>query len=158
MTKTRLARQKQRRGLAAVELAVTFPLLLVILAGTWEVGRLVEVHQLVANAAREAGRQASLGDKTIDEVADVAKAYLARSGLPTSEVTVLVSNLTEPSVADPSDATQLDQLKITVSLPFDNLRWIMLDRITSVSEVSATSIWSSMKDLPVVVSTSIPVE
>jgi Flp pilus assembly protein TadG len=42
------------------------PLILSIVAGLWEVGRVVEVQQLLANAAREAGRQAATGQYTND--------------------------------------------------------------------------------------------
>ncbi|MCS6866643.1 MAG: pilus assembly protein [Gemmataceae bacterium] len=46
-----------RRGVAAIELAFVTTLLVVpLLLGIWEVGRLVQVQQIVSNAAREGAR------------------------------------------------------------------------------------------------------
>lgn len=46
-----------RRGVAAIELAFVTALLVVpLLIGIWEVGRLVQVQQIVSNAAREGAR------------------------------------------------------------------------------------------------------
>jgi Flp pilus assembly protein TadG len=146
------------RGTAAVELALTFPLLLLILMGLWEVGRLVEVRQLVSGAAREAGRQASTGSKSAAEVQADAINYLQKAGLNTNGTTVTFTNVTNSQCTDPSDADQLDELQVTVSLPFNNVRWIFLQQITNASTISATSNWNSMKDVPVTVPVSIPVE
>ena len=41
-----------RGGVAAVEFAVCFPVLLFILLGLWEVGRITEVQQVMWNSAR----------------------------------------------------------------------------------------------------------
>ena len=49
----------KRRGVAAVEFAVCLPFILLMLVGLWEVGRMVEVQQLLNNSVREGGRQAS---------------------------------------------------------------------------------------------------
>ncbi len=43
-----------RRAAAAVEMALLAPLMTTLLLGIWEVARMVEVQQLVNNAAREA--------------------------------------------------------------------------------------------------------
>ncbi|HEY1187225.1 MAG TPA: TadE/TadG family type IV pilus assembly protein [Gemmata sp.] len=46
-----------RRGVAAVELAFVFMLFVIpLMFGIWEVGRLVQVQQIVSNAAREGAR------------------------------------------------------------------------------------------------------
>ncbi len=55
-----------RRGVAAVELAlVTLFFVLPMLIGIWEIGRLVQVQQIVSNATREGARIAAQG-YTID--------------------------------------------------------------------------------------------
>jgi Flp pilus assembly protein TadG len=52
----------RRRGVAAIELAfVTLLLVVPLLIGIWEVGRLVQVQQIVSNAAREGARVSSQG-------------------------------------------------------------------------------------------------
>lgn len=49
-----------RRGVAAVETAVVLTFILVpLLIGIWEMGRVVQVQQIVANAAREGARLAA---------------------------------------------------------------------------------------------------
>jgi Flp pilus assembly protein TadG len=55
-------RRTARRGVAAVELAfVTLVFVVPMLIGIWEVGRLVQVQQIVSNSAREGARVASQG-------------------------------------------------------------------------------------------------
>ena len=50
--------RRHRSGVAAVEMALTLPLVLTLLVGTWEVGRIIEVQQFLNVGAREAARQA----------------------------------------------------------------------------------------------------
>ena len=112
----------------AVEFAIVLPLLLTLLLGLMEIGRLVEVSQILDNAARESGRQASTGQRSTAEVRDAALDSLRFAGIETDGVVVTLENLTEPSRADPSRAEQLDRIAIKVSLPIDNLDWMALDR------------------------------
>ena len=71
-----LAAMERRRGAAAVEFAVCLPLMLLILTGLWEVGRITEVQQVIWNAAREAARDASLGQDNLQTVATNLLTYL----------------------------------------------------------------------------------
>ncbi len=53
----RTHRRPIRRGVAAIELAfVTMLLVIPLMIGIWEVGRLVQVQQIVSNSAREGAR------------------------------------------------------------------------------------------------------
>jgi hypothetical protein len=61
----RSSRQSVRTAVAAVELAVCLPLLLLFFAGLLEVGRMVDVQQVSVNCTREACRDASLGQLTL---------------------------------------------------------------------------------------------
>src|SRR5262249_3227792 len=70
-----------RRGAAAVELALLLPFLLALLLGVWEVGRLIQINQVLSNAAREGARQASTGEKTNDQVKLAVCQYLKNGGL-----------------------------------------------------------------------------
>ncbi len=150
--------QPTRRGTAAVEFALLAPLLLTLLLGVWEVGRLAHVQQLVSNAAREGGRQASTGRKTTAQVQQVVLDYLTSAGISVADATVTLTNLTDPSRSDPMTANQLDRFEITVTLPFNNVRWALVNQITSVTNLTATVEWLSMRDIPFAVSTTIPVE
>src|SRR5262245_17593976 len=72
---------RNRKGVAAVELAVCLPFILILIFGLWEVGRLVQAQQLVVNAAREGGRHAAAGRLTSTEVRQAVVNYLNMNGL-----------------------------------------------------------------------------
>lgn len=60
MSRLRTSRGSARRGVAAVETAVVLTFVLVpLLIGIWEMGRVVQVQQIVANSAREGARLAA---------------------------------------------------------------------------------------------------
>ena len=62
MRRSNRLRRPLRRGVAAIELAfVTMLLVIPLLIGIWEVGRLVQVQQIVSNAAREGARLSAQG-------------------------------------------------------------------------------------------------
>ena len=81
-----------RRGVAAVEAALLLPVALILMLGTWEIGRMVEVEQILNNAAREGGRAASGGQDTNSQVQQVVLNYLQNAGLPSASATVTVSD------------------------------------------------------------------
>ena len=53
-----MSRDVNESGAAAVEFACCLPLLVLILSGLWEVGRITEVQGILSNSAREAARDA----------------------------------------------------------------------------------------------------
>ena len=63
---------------------------LILMLGTWEVGHMVEVEQILNNAVREGGRCASTGLNTNSEVQQTVLNYLQNSGLPSTSATVTV--------------------------------------------------------------------
>ncbi|MFO0953825.1 MAG: TadE/TadG family type IV pilus assembly protein [Isosphaeraceae bacterium] len=149
--------RRARAGLAAVEFAICLPLLITILLGVWDYGRLVTAKQIVVNAAREGCRQASSGQKTTTQVKQAALNYLKLSGLSTTGVTVTATNLASGAPSnDPSQASQLDQLQVVVTMPSSNARLIILNSLLGPSSLSATCTWLSMKDIPLSVSSTIP--
>jgi len=119
---------------------------------------MVDVQQLLLNAAREGGRQAAGGGKTAAEVKAGVIEFLNRAGINTTNVVVSVENLTNPSLSDPSDAVQLDQLRITVTLPFANVNWAAMNYVTTGGDLKATVVWRSLKDKPVTIDINLPVE
>jgi Flp pilus assembly protein TadG len=163
-----------RRGAAAVELLVTAPIFFVLLVGIWEVGRLVELQQLVNNAAREGARQASTGQYTAADVQSAVIAYLQNAGLPTTDssgnpnVTVTAVDLT--TAGDPKGAAQMDHVRVTVAYPMDNARYLMFVGWTTKdygvvgggtfvpagTMLNSSADWYVMADVPVTVPTTIP--
>jgi Flp pilus assembly protein TadG len=145
-----------RRGAVAVELGLVLPLLVTLLLGVWDIGRLIDASQILDNAAREGGRCASTGKVTTSGVQTAVLEYLKQAGLSTTGVTVSVSDLTTSGNSDPTTATQLDQYQITVTMPSNNVRWIVMNNLIGSSSLTSTCLWNSMKDIPLSVSTTIP--
>jgi Flp pilus assembly protein TadG len=160
----RIPGRKVRRGAAAVEMALVLPLMLWLLVGVWEVGRMVEVQQLLSNAAREGARQAATGQFTNAQVEQVVVNYLKVAGIPTTNLNTtgntgiqtitgtpqvqMVTDVTNPSY-DVSQAAYLDQIKVTVQIPFQDVKWSLLNLITNSSTtMNATVIWYTMVDKP----------
>src|SRR5436189_915413 len=148
---SRVRASRRRCAVAAVELAVVLPLLLLLLLGVWEVGRMVEVQQLLTNAVREGGRQASTGVKSVTQIQDVVVNYLTQNGISgVTRSNVTVTNLTN-AARDPLNAQQLDHFEVSVSIPFNSVRWVLLNQITSVTTLNASADWYSMRDIPITV-------
>ena len=146
-----------RYGVAAVEFAVVLPFLLLVLAGLWEVGALVKTQQLLSNAARVGGRQASTGLNTNAQVQQSVLQYLQNAGLSTTNVNVTVTDVT--SGGDVSNASQMDQISVTVTIPFKDVAWDALSFVVpGGSQVTGSATWYSMVDLPVNVSTTLPIQ
>lgn len=87
----------KRRGGAAIETALVFPLLLVMLAGIFEVGWYLHRRNMVSEAAAAAARAASV----LEDPADVASeaettvdARLSALGISTAGITVEASVVT----------------------------------------------------------------
>jgi Flp pilus assembly protein TadG len=144
-----------RRGAAVVEFALLLPVLMTLLVGAWEGGRLIEINQILSNAAREGARLAASGQATSTQVQTAVLNYLSNAGLPTTNAVVTVSDLTH--AGDPAAATQMDQLQVNVSIPFKDVRWSTLVLVTSpTTKVSAQSVWISAKDQVYPTSTTSP--
>lgn len=77
---------QNNRGQAMVEMALVLPLLLLILAGTIEFGRVLNQYLVVTAAAREGARAAVVGgnDVEVSETAKKAAASIDTSGMDVS--------------------------------------------------------------------------
>lgn len=156
-----------RRGHAAVEAAFCLPILLTFMIGMWEVGRMVEVSQILANAAREGARYAATGNLndvnvTAAMVQQNVRDYLTAAGLPSAAVSgaqIQVVNLSNHSWTDPCNAQPMDDFQIVVTIPsggaFNSLEWCAL-KITNVNQLSASATWVSLVDSQVTVNTQLP--
>src|SRR5262245_59872922 len=78
---------RRRSGSAVVEFTVVLPILVALLLGIWEIGRMVQVKQIIYNAAREGARAASTGYQTFADVDLTVRHYLAAAGLKTDGYT-----------------------------------------------------------------------
>jgi Flp pilus assembly protein TadG len=149
--------QPRRHGIAIVEFAVVMAFLIpLLLFGLWEVGRLVEVSQVLNNAAREGARQAATGQPDKSQVTAVIMQYLQNEGLPTTHANVTIDNLGKPQQAkgttaggnyNPQNAKELDCLEVTVTVPFHDVEWVNIPVVTGPTTlVGGHAIWASVKD------------
>jgi Flp pilus assembly protein TadG len=68
---------------ATVEFALCMPVIVTALLGIWEVGRIAQLSNVMWNGAREAARDASLGQDNLQTVANNLLSYL-QSAMPTA--------------------------------------------------------------------------
>ena len=141
-------RRHKRSAVAAVEFAVILPVILTLLLGIWEVGRMIEIQQILHNAAREGGRQASTGQLTNSEVQDAVIDSLQTAGLPINNVVVTVKNLDTPA-NDVSNANYLDRIQITATIPIADIRWSLISMVTTPGQLMVSQVeWVTMVDKP----------
>jgi Flp pilus assembly protein TadG len=91
-------------GAAAVEFAVCLPLICLILSGLWEVGRSTEVSEVMWNSAREAARDASLGEDKLATVAANLLIYL-QGAEPTAFGLGHATSMIAPVISLPPNTT-----------------------------------------------------
>jgi Flp pilus assembly protein TadG len=154
-----------------VELALLAPVLMSLLFGIWEIGRLIQIQQVVDNAAREGGRQAARGDQTNAQVRQAVLNYLRDAGVSTDDVTfTYVDNsvspavqrtapydVTNPSVTDVSNASESDQIHMAVNVPYANIRWLAANYFLPDGAMMRASVdWYCMKNKPLIVDTQVP--
>jgi Flp pilus assembly protein TadG len=126
-----------------VEFAAVLPLIVILLLGLWEVGRLIEVKAILYDAAAVGGRTASIGLNSAAQAQTAVINYLTLAGVPTQHATVTISDLTSPGT-DPTLATALDQLQLSVSIPFSDVRWSTTSMfVAGTAQLSATVTWYS---------------
>jgi Flp pilus assembly protein TadG len=148
--------RSQRRGVAAVEAAIVLPILVVLLLGVWEAGRMIQAQLMLDNAVREGARQAASGQVTNAQVQQTVTNYLNNAGLPTTNLVVTVTDLTSPGT-DASAAAALDQLQVQGTLPFKDVRWTAAVLVTSSStNLSSTATWYSANPQSYPASATVP--
>jgi Flp pilus assembly protein TadG len=154
----RTRRSTRRRAAVAVELALSFSLVVVpMLLGIFEIGCLLDASQTLVAAAREGGRQAASGLFTNAQVQQIVTQYLTSTGVNTNGIVITIVNT--GSGADASDALSNDPLVITVTLPFKNVDWSFTQQFVSDSSTFSTSCtWYSNKDAPYTVSSTAPTQ
>ena len=129
--------------MATVEFAIVLPIIIAMLLGVWEVGRALVVEEILCNAVSVGGRAASTGLNSAAQVQAAVTNYLALAGLRTQNVTVTVSDLTNPGT-DPTAASALDQIQVSVSIPLSNVSWSGTGMFMPKNALlSATATWCS---------------
>jgi Flp pilus assembly protein TadG len=72
--------------------------------------------------------------------------------------TMTFSDLTEPSVTDPTAMAQLDIYQVNVQVPYGSIGWVPVPQITGITRLNAGVTWTAMVDSPFTVAPSLPAE
>jgi len=147
-------------------------MLLILLFGLWQIGRIVEVMQVMDNATREGARlasQAQIINQTgaftqiqanagLPNVQDTVREYLVANGVvaasQVNDVTVTFQFLTgDLTRTDPYQGNQGDLFQVTVTLPTQDINWTP---ISLSGNLTAQTVWVILVDTPFSVNTSVP--
>jgi Flp pilus assembly protein TadG len=152
------------------------PLLFGLLLGLWQVGRMIQVKQVMDSAAREGARLASqaqiiapVGGFTeiststgVPNVQDTVREYLVNAGIvPAAQVnTVTVTftfldnfNNVSPHT-DPYQGAKGERFTVTVTLPMNAVNWTPFDM--SGTSLTSTVTWVILVDSPFTINTTVP--
>lgn len=124
---SRSGQAPRRIGSAMVEVAVCFPVFLLILMGIIEFGRAMSVNQMLNSAARVGCRAAILDGSTNSSVTTTVKQQVSNTiGCQQSSVNVAItvtSSRTGATLSDVSAASTSDMIELNVSVPFADVSW-----------------------------------
>lgn len=104
-----------RRAAAAVEFAIVAPLLVMLVLGMIEFGRMLMVQQILTNAAREGARKAVLPGATDSMVETTIDDYLGNADISG------FSRSISPSTTSAAGGTSIE---VTVSVPYSDVTWV----------------------------------
>ena len=120
-------RNKKRRGAAMVEMAVCFPIFMLMLLGIIEFGRALMVSQMLTSASREGCRSAIIDGATETGIETQVKDLVTQTvGCQNNDVTVdivITSVATGNEVPDLADASQRDLIEIDITVPFNAISY-----------------------------------
>ena len=126
-------RNSSRQGIAAVECAITAPLLALLVLGAVDVGQYANVYQKVSDASREGARIAAKYETlNKSQVETAVTNYLADvfPNVPPSMLASAASVGVTDAAGNPisgGDMTSVasgSQVRVSVTLQFDLIRWI----------------------------------
>ena len=127
----RRAAGRRRRGATLVEFAIVAPLLFLFIFALVEFGRMVMVHQIITNAAREGARRAILEQTTAEEAHTIVDDYLTGSSISGATVTMTPAQFDQVGFGTP--------VTVAVSVPFDDVSWLPAPWFLSGTNLSVQS-------------------
>lgn len=123
----RIQKHPRQLGSATVELAVCFPIFMLILLGIVEFGRAMSINQMLNSAARLGCRVAILDGSSSTNVTSVVKQHVVSTlGCQSSSVNVAItatSGQNGATLSDVSKASTGDLIKVDVFVPFKDVSW-----------------------------------
>ena len=109
-------RNRDRKGAAVVEFAVVAPVLIMLLLGMIECGRMIMVQQSLTTAVREGARSAIIEGTSDSTAKNVVESFLAGVGVSGTSITVTPSNTDSMAHGQP--------ITVSVSVPFSEVSWL----------------------------------
>lgn len=178
MRRSNLTPGARRRGVAAVEFAVVLPLLLMLLVGIWELGRIIQVQIDLNNAARDGARLAAQSsivnsNGTITQiryntgtpnVVGAIQAHLIASGISNlSNLSIQLEFVQTVTGGAPTGSTTTDpylgaknqRFRVRVTIPYANVRWTTLS-LVHPNTLTAEVYCECLVDDPFTVNTTLP--
>lgn len=111
---------RPERGAVAVEMAIVLPLLLLVLGGVIDFGRLFMAEIMVTNAAREGARMTAMGYNSTDTQTRVTNSMPGLADMDlTPEMTIELSCPSAPAITDVA----------SVRVRTTNFDWIIVDAV-----------------------------
>jgi Flp pilus assembly protein TadG len=108
--------RRARHGAAVVEFAVVSPVLIILLLGMLECGRMIMVQQSLATAAREGARSAIVQGTSVSTAKSVVESFLAGVGVTGTDITV--------SPIETSSLAHGQPITVSVSVAFSKVSWL----------------------------------
>jgi Flp pilus assembly protein TadG len=135
----------RERGAALIEMALVFPLLILLLIGIWSTARAWNVHNTMDHAVREAARYAATVDPwsggSAAAVRAIADAELAASAVPTGSVQTLciekVADAATGCGGTHSNTTGTDQVVVKLQYPSFPLDFVFFSVTVDLSSSAA---------------------
>ncbi|MEO2015768.1 MAG: TadE/TadG family type IV pilus assembly protein [Fuerstiella sp.] len=122
---TPIGNKKKRRGAAMVEMAVCFPVFMLMLLGIIEFGRGLMVSQLLTSAAREGCRSAVMDGSTDTAVeAEITTQVVNTVGCVAEDIniSIVVTSVSNGAVVPLlADADPRDLIDIDITVSFDSI-------------------------------------
>lgn len=122
---------RRQKGQALVELALVLPVLLLILFGIMEFGRIFHAYLVITNAAREGGREGSINNNDSQIKAIVEKAAAPSLNLDNLSVTI---------TPDESNRERGDPLTVEVDYQVDLFIPVITQLIPDPLPISSTMV------------------
>lgn len=121
----------ERRGASAVEFALVAPVLVLLVFGTIEFGRMVMVQQILTNATREGARVGVLDGSTTTDVTNAVNMYLTSSSIHGATITMTPN--------PPSDAGYGQPVTVSVTVPFSQVSWLPTPMFLNGTNMTAST-------------------
>jgi len=122
---------RNRKGTAAVELAVCLPLVLALTFGTIETTSFISLHEKLLTAAYEAARTTSGPGQTSSAGVAAGTGVLTARGIKGGSVTVLPDPVTAATTAG-------TEIAATAAAPFSSNSWMLPFVLGEVGDVTVT--------------------